>query len=848
MGKRMGTGKTGQIECPNNRAPACCWRLARRCSAAMICASALLFPAAVASAAGDVNQASCSAATEASSGYRTTLPDCRAYELVTPPFKFGLSPLKNGFFLDESHLTFSSIGGFAEAEEDATGAGSTYLGTRGAGGWTTTAIDLPASQFTGSRGLNGEEKLLDVSSDFTKILKVDVPTGAKVIDDRFYLRESRAPDGSCPARAIVLKTGCAVEVGPALSPATVAGVEPRAQVPELFYEGASRDLGHVFFNLRAFRSEAKWRWPGDTTVKSTSLYEYIGTGNSEPKLVAVRNERPLATDREAELIGQCGAALGGQLREAGAQPEHTFNAISADGSHVFFTVEKGGCPSEEPGSTQIGAGPAVNELYMRLDGARTLAISEPPLSLPGRECTATCAEDETVAEKRSEGVFVGASEDGTKVFLLTHQPLVNSDEEGSGTGQDVYEAEIEGTGTNAKVGRLTQISHDPTPGEPAGVLGVVHVSPGGARVYYVAQGVLASNPDANGETAKAGADNLYVYEPDPTRLGQFKTVFIATLAEADSAAWESQRAEVTPATTTSSDGQFLLLQSSGDLTPDARGTGAQIYRYDAGRDQLVRVSVGQCAAPASSCAPSERFNDNEEGAVFNLELSDSGGTQALAGPQRVAISNDGEYIVFSSSTALTPLAQSKQIVACEEKEENGECPSPIRAKNIYEYHEGNVYLISDGQDHNATLSHSTTTLIGMSPTGRDIYFTSGDPLVASDTDTQEDIYDARFEGGFPNSSPGGACVGEACRGATAGAPELGTPGSATFTGPGNLPPPSPPVAKPKPRPQTRAQALTKALRACHKKPRRQRHACEARAQHRYGTRSKADKRRHGRTK
>ena len=41
-------------------------------------------------AAGDANESACP--NEASSGFRSYLPDCRAYELVSPPFKDAVRP------------------------------------------------------------------------------------------------------------------------------------------------------------------------------------------------------------------------------------------------------------------------------------------------------------------------------------------------------------------------------------------------------------------------------------------------------------------------------------------------------------------------------------------------------------------------------------------------------------------------------------------------------------------------------------------------------------------------------------------------------------------------------------
>ena len=86
------------------------------------------------------------------------------------------------------------------------------------------------------------------------------------------------------------------------------------------------------------------------------------------------------------------------------------------------------------------------------------------------------------------GVFQGASRDGSKVFFLTKQPLLNGDEGGTGTGQDLYEDEIEGEGASAKLARVVQVSHDPHAGQAAEVQGVTRISEDGSHVYFVAEG------------------------------------------------------------------------------------------------------------------------------------------------------------------------------------------------------------------------------------------------------------------------------------------------------------------------------------------------------------------------
>jgi hypothetical protein len=128
-------------------------------------------------------------------------------------------------------------------------------------------------------------------------------------------------------------------------------------------------------------------------------------------------------------------------------------------------------------------------------------------------------------------------------------------------------------------------------------------------------------------------------------------------------------------------------------------------------------------------------------------------------------------------------------------------------------------------------------LIGATPSGSDVFFTTADPLVPGDTDTQVDIYDARVDGGFPAPTTPRSCEGEGCQGPPATPPVFGAPGSAIFSGNGNLAPlvaANPPPAK-RTAAQIRAEKLSKALKACRTKHNKEKRAfCEKQAKKRYG--------------
>jgi hypothetical protein len=200
------------------------------------------------------------------------------------------------------------------------------------------------------------------------------------------------------------------------------------------------------------------------------------------------------------------------------------------------------------------------------------------------------------------------------------------------------------------------------------------------------------------------------------------------------------------------------------------------------------------------------------------------------------MSANGEMVFFESPIALTPGALNDVPIG-----------EGHFAENVYEYYHGRVSLISDGKDVTGRTyasegsSEAPTELVGVGESGADVIFSTFDPLVPQDGDTAKDYYDARIEGGFPAPAHA-SCEGEACHPGGSAASSEGAPASESFTGPGNLTPPSPAVAKPKTAAQVRAEKLTKALKVCRKdKKKKKRTSCEKQAHKAYGSAARARK-------
>ncbi len=721
--------------------------------------------------------------------YDLSLPECRAYEMVSPLEKQAhdadlyyksFDPSLDGV------IGFSSQGDFLDPNGFEVGVtqNNAYISRRTTGGWETSSSWAPSNVIAGQ-----------AAPDFTPDLASESRCGNagqdSVLSGNVGITCARRdPFGAWT---------------PTPAYRSLNGIHPDAT-----YNGASSDLSTLVFQL----NPDTLLLPDDTytSERGGSIYEMTGVGGPSPqlKLVNVTNS--------GESLGAVGTHVSVGYTPIG-EPGDAYQAISESGNTIFFTVTptSGGVPT----------------LYARVGGAETVAISDP---VPP-ECT-TC--NPTVRE----AIFQGASADGSKGFFTTEQPLLNGDEDETG---DLYEYDF-----NRPTPRhLVQLSRggpgDLTPGVGANVQGVVLTSHDGSRVYFVATGVLTTLPNANGQVARPGAENLYVVDTNTEETnfvadlcsGSEQSGFQADAAcpasptTVDFALWSTEKgqAQTTP------DGRYLTFSTVARLTPDDVNSAQDVYRYDSQTGEVVRVSIGEPSYPAS--------NDNNTGA--NAEITEPNVHQSLGGAfadvndTNRSITSDGSEIVFLTSASL----QANDVNAASE-------PSSCKfiatspGCDVYLWHDGVVSMISGGRE---SAGHQSNGISGavISPSGSDIYLATGAQLVGQDTDRLADVYDARLNGGFPAPVAPPSCTGEewTCQGNGSHQPAPSSAqGSATQPPGGNLTPASfveteEPAAKPKR--LTKAQKLAAALKACRKKPRSRRAFCERQARKKYAPAKKRKK-------
>ncbi len=400
------------------------------------------------------------------SGLSARLPDCRAYELVTPPVE-NSSQFDTGEFAyasmaaaDGEAVTLRSF----EPQPGAPTGGYYYVGTRGAAGWISESI-MPIESYDGVICQD-----FKVTYAYSEQLTKDVieTGGASSASSRAYLEnaESCNPEGRQvvsgePVGYVNLLVRDNLTGTYQLVNVTPPGVRPA----DTHFQAASADLSHVIFTETSPLAEG-------AQYGVENLYEW---DEGALRLVSVLPD---------------GSAVPGSLAAAATAgtplPE---GVVSGDGSHVLFAY--------------------AGALYDRIDGQRTVQIDE----------------KQDGSGPSGGGSFRAATSDGSKVFFLDESKLTAHSTAAAGE-PDLYECALPEGASKCELSDLTVAKA----GEHADVLRVrplgTHDS---SYVYFEATGVLASNTrefvNSEGKTvvegAEAGKENLYLWNGE-------RTTFIAT--------------------------------------------------------------------------------------------------------------------------------------------------------------------------------------------------------------------------------------------------------------------------------------------------------------------------------
>ncbi len=203
------------------------------------------------------------------------------------------------------------------------------------------------------------------------------------------------------------------------------------------------------------------------------------------------------------------------------------------------------------------------------------------------------------------------------------------------------------------------------------------------------------------------------------------------------------------------DGGVIVFEATAKLTSYPNEGHREVYRFDLGEEELTCVSCSPFQPAATDDSELVRNRGEHEGdAAGPIEVDRNTDIPNL--------STDGSQVAFESYAALLP------------EDVNG-------VRDVYEWHEGQLSLVSSGH------SPQATALFGISPSGRDIFIETGEKLVShGQASGQYAVYDARVEGGFEEEES--VCLGEACLGKPANPPALDSPASSTLSGSKNVKP------------------------------------------------------------
>jgi hypothetical protein len=738
-----------------------------------------------------------------------TLPDGRAYELVSPPQKQGARLVDNALSeaaADGSAVTYGAavpteVGpeGFANIVQ--------VLSKQEPSGWTTKDLTYPVVSATGpSPELGNGQEYRFFATNLAHAVFQPVGPLSGCLTAEGNNQPCLSPAASEPTAFLEnlesdafspLVTGCPegdercapdVKEHADVSPGTIFGDRQESIDTECiadtycgpFFVAATPDLSHIVVESDIPLTAG--------AGASGGLYEWSGG-----------------------KLSYIGAEPTGHVFETGKDAAHGPYGISRDGSRVIFN-----------GTSEKHTGLLLRD-----------TVTEETLTLTG---------------ELSEGTFQTASAEDSRVFFSA--------------GGELYVYEVTSTPGAPLAGHVTDLT------EAQGVSGLVlGASEDGSYVYFVSPGVLT------GSGATTAGPNLYVdhydgstwkpafiatlssendardWEPiggfierQPTRVSP-SGEYLAFMSEASLTGYDNRdaasgrpAAEVYLYHVAGKSGTPSLTCASCDPT-GARPVGVEYGRIETGVAATFRAWEGNALVAADLPGWRSTFEQAIPESYQPRYLSNSGRLFFNSPDALVPEDTDGTMDVYEYEPEGVPEGSD----ACSRARASGsevfrQAREFDRAGRQGREGSGCVALISSGD------SSEESGFLDASESGGDVFFLTTAKLAPQDRDTAYDVYDAHeCTSTSPcSSSPVEApsCETEAaCKAAPSPQPPIyGAGPSETFVGLGNISQPraQPPLSSPKA--PTRAQLLARALRSCRKDRRRAtRASCEKHAKQKYGT-------------
>jgi hypothetical protein len=655
-------------------------------------------------------------------GPAALLPDCRAYEMVSPVDKAGgdihtqpefttnLPATLNQAATSGAKIAYGSYRAFGDSASAPYT--SQYIATREPGvGWSSHAIS-PSKGAPVKDGVVADGEFRSFSDDLceswlTTFSDPPLAAGASAGYFNLYRRTDQLCGGAPDFETI--STG---------APAHQSGGLYRLEM-----QGRSADGSVVAYagtdNLKGTSA------PANTSSNKAQLY--LKQSGGALKFACILPGGAASTNA-------CEAGTGDVGPFGITRIGNFTNAVSVDGKRIFWTDSN-----------------AEGRIYLR----ENPFAKGGECATPTAPCTLDVSKATEVAAATSSSQFWTAADDGSKAIFSS--------------GDGLYEFEV-GSKTTTKIA--------------GGFLGFMGASDDASHVYFASSQVLSGEAkNSNGDKAQPGKPNLYLYEAGspgaPSFIGTLSTADVVPQPANRRASSATARQPRAHNGRVSADGTHAAFLSTAPLTgydnTDALSGKAdnEAFVYDASDGKLV------CASCNPSGGRPEGRNAGGGGDPFWIAARLPVYASVFYTPR--VLSADGARLYFEAADSLVARDTNGAIDVYEWEQLGAGGASGCKESDVTysSAAAGCISLISSGQ------SAFDSEFVDASPSGDDAFFTTASSLVPQDPG-QLDIYDARAGGGLPSPpSPPAACEGEACQGPYR-PPEDPTPASAAFNGAGNV--------------------------------------------------------------